>query len=122
VKYDERGNLVFVGRNDSQIKRLGYRIELGEIDATALAQPGVERACTVFVPDTGELVLCVEAPDAVPTVLEKAVHDALPRYMRPTRIVVVPALPLNANGKTDRPALLALVRSPAPQGPLPPAG
>jgi amino acid adenylation domain-containing protein len=122
VKYDARGNLVFVGRNDSQIKRLGYRIELGEIEATALAQPGVERACAVFVPDTGELVLCVEAPDVVTTVLEKALHEALPRYMRPTRVVVVPALPLNANGKTDRPALVALVRGPALQGPLPPAG
>ena len=35
VKYNERGELIYISRKDFQIKRRGYRIELGEIEAGA---------------------------------------------------------------------------------------
>lgn len=37
VKYNDRGELVYITRKDFQIKHQGYRIELGEIE-TAVAQ------------------------------------------------------------------------------------
>jgi len=43
---NERGELVFLGRKDSQIKLRGYRIELGEIESTLLSFPGIDE-CTV---------------------------------------------------------------------------
>ena len=119
MKYNPQGDLVFVGRTDTQIKRLGYRIELGEIDAAALAQPGVERACTVHLPESGDMVLCVQGPAVDLASLEAGLHQALPRYMRPTRVAVLPEVPLNPNGKTDRSALSQLVRGLAAGG-LPP--
>ena len=38
-------------------------------------------------------------------------REKLPDYMVPGRIVVLPELPLNANGKIDRPRLLAALRA-----------
>jgi amino acid adenylation domain-containing protein len=112
VRYDARGELVFVGRTDTQIKRQGYRIELGEIEAAALAQPGVERAAVVYLPESADLVLCVQGAGFELSGLDAA----LPRAMRPTRVVTLAALPLNPNGKTDRPALLEVVRGLPPRG------
>ncbi|WP_404362932.1 amino acid adenylation domain-containing protein [Corallococcus coralloides] len=45
-RVNERGDLVFLGRKDLQIKLRGYRIELGEIESALLAYPGVKE-CTV---------------------------------------------------------------------------
>lgn len=51
AKVDERGNLVFLGRQDFQIKLRGYRIELGEVENALLGVPGV-RECTVVTTKT----------------------------------------------------------------------
>src|SRR5438876_2589870 len=40
VCQNEHGEIVFIGRKDSQIKHLGYRIELGDIEHFALQVPG----------------------------------------------------------------------------------
>ena len=41
VAYNDRGELLYFGRKDHQIKHLGYRIELGEIETV---MNGVEGA------------------------------------------------------------------------------
>jgi amino acid adenylation domain-containing protein/FkbM family methyltransferase len=48
VRWNERGDLEFVGRSDHQVKLRGFRIELGEIDAVLRQQPGV-RDCAVVL-------------------------------------------------------------------------
>ena len=37
--------------------------------------------------------------------LREKIADALPAYMLPARWMTLPALPLNSNGKIDRPAI-----------------
>lgn len=37
VKYNDRGELVYITRKDFQIKHQGYRIELGEIETAVSA-------------------------------------------------------------------------------------
>ncbi|MEU1201605.1 amino acid adenylation domain-containing protein [Streptomyces sp. NPDC005813] len=104
------GHLVHLGRTDHQVKIRGHRIELGEIEAALRGQPEVRDAVVVTLPAAdGELVLqaAVSGSGCIPDRLFAALGDLLPTYMLPRRITVLEQLPLNANGKVDRRALLA---------------
>lgn len=107
------GGLVFRGRTDSQIQLRGFRIELGEIERTLLDEPGVRSAaCGVRedLPGDPRIVayLVVQPGHTLETTaLRDALVERLPAYMVPAAYVVLPALPLNANGKLDRVALAA---------------
>ena len=46
--WNERGELMFLGRRDFQIDHAGHRIELGEIDAAATSLEGVELCACVY--------------------------------------------------------------------------
>ncbi|MEK2492611.1 amino acid adenylation domain-containing protein [Kitasatospora purpeofusca] len=111
------GALRFVGRVDEQVKLRGFRIELGEVESALSAVPGVGRAVAVVLADVpgGRLVGYVtpaanqEVPDG--EALRRAVGAVLPEYMVPSAVVALEALPLTANGKTDRRALPAPERT-----------
>ncbi|MGV9992900.1 amino acid adenylation domain-containing protein [Streptomyces sp. NPDC003374] len=103
------GRLVHLGRTDHQVKIRGHRVELGEIEAELRRQPGVRDAIVVTVPAADgepELQAAVSGSACVPDRLYTALGDRLPPYMMPRRIAVLERLPLNANGKIDRRALL----------------
>ncbi|AEI62072.1 non-ribosomal peptide synthetase [Myxococcus fulvus] len=104
------GRLRFLGRADHQIKIRGFRVELAEIEACLRQFPGVEEA--VVLARTGgsgqtQLQAFIQAPPAQVRVeaLREHVASRLPSYMVPTALVVMEALPINANGKVDRQAL-----------------
>lgn len=105
ARYDEAGRLLFVSRDDFQIKHMGVRIELGEIECAAERIADVQRACCVYRPKRSLLHLfCEVTPGSRITkrdILE-ALNRKLSAYMIPGRIDILPALPLNANGKIDR--------------------
>lgn len=110
---DERGLLIFLGRDDTQVKVRGYRIELGELEAVANLATGVRQAVAA-ARSSGtdrELVLFVLAHDGA-TVdhdrLVRRLRETLPAYMMPARIFDVESVPVTGAGKTDRDALLAL--------------
>ncbi|MGO3130274.1 MAG: amino acid adenylation domain-containing protein, partial [Alcaligenes sp.] len=110
VRWNAEGQLEYLGRIDHQVKIRGFRIELGEIEAKLLAQPEVREA--VVVADEGpggaRLVGYVALTDPVEIgELRERLGRALPEYMVPGIIMVLEALPLNANGKIDRKALPA---------------
>lgn len=104
------GALIHLGRTDFQVKIRGFRIELGEIESVMRQLPGVRDVAVLVVPaDNGdrELAAAVGSGDCEPEQLNSALKERLPSYMLPRRITVMDRLPLNINGKVDRPALLA---------------
>ncbi|WP_193085166.1 non-ribosomal peptide synthetase, partial [Halomonas sp. 3F2F] len=110
VRWREDGQLEYLGRLDHQVKIHGLRIELGEIEAELLAQPAV-RAVVVVAQEvpTGSRLVAYVVPQAGSeldtSLLREALGQRLPDYMVPGVVVMLEALPLNANGKVDRKAL-----------------
>jgi amino acid adenylation domain-containing protein len=107
VRYLPDGNVEFLGRVDDQVKIRGFRIELGEIEAILLRQGQVKQSVVLAVADErGErsLVAYVVGSASVDE-LRNYLRSQLPDYMVPSAIIVLPKLPLNANGKVDRQAL-----------------
>ncbi|MFD7813482.1 amino acid adenylation domain-containing protein [Streptomyces sp. NPDC059785] len=104
------GGLVHLGRTDQQVKIRGHRIELGEIEAMLRERPGVRDAIVLArlaADGEPELEAAVSGTGCDADALYAALGDRLPPYMLPRRIAVLERLPLNANGKIDRRALLA---------------
>ncbi|GBF77900.1 putative non-ribosomal peptide synthetase, partial [Paenibacillus sp. 598K] len=120
------GTLLYLGRQDEQVKVRGYRIETGEIEACLLEQ-GQVREAAVIARQEGEagasLRAYVTADRPVETeALLSYLAERLPEYMLPSAIVQLEALPVTPNGKTDRRQLMEQTEAPmqggftAPQG------
>jgi acyl-coenzyme A synthetase/AMP-(fatty) acid ligase len=100
-RYNEYGELCFVCRKDSQIKHMGHRIELGEIEAAALKCDGVSRAAAVY-DNEGKRIALFYTGDTEENSLLSDLSTYLPRYMIPSIIEKLSAMPLTDNGKLDR--------------------
>ena len=101
--WNERGELMFVGRLDTQIKHLGYRIELGEIESAASRIARIQRACVLYDDARQQLILCYESACELDRgALRKELAETLPSYMLPRVFLQMATFPLNANGKVDR--------------------
>jgi amino acid adenylation domain-containing protein len=104
--YNERGEIMFAGRKDQQVKHMGYRVELGEIEHAALAVKGLGNACVLYDRSRKEIVLFYEAASEVgPAVIRQELSRTLPKYMLPTAFHRLDLLPTNPNGKADRQSL-----------------
>ncbi|PTQ68386.1 non-ribosomal peptide synthetase [Pseudomonas sp. GV071] len=118
VRQRADGLLEYVGRIDQQVKVRGFRIELGEIEARLLEHSAVDQ-CVVLALDGAsgkQLVAYIasavasadsEAQQALRDSLKRHVLAQLPEHMLPTFTVLLPSLPLTANGKVERRALPA---------------
>ena len=100
-RINERGELVFVSRKDSQIKHMGHRIELGEIESAANKSEGVRRAACVYDGEGKRIVLFYEG-DVDEKTLGASLGTYLPRYMCPQIIERLSVMPLTDNGKIHR--------------------
>ena len=104
AEYNEQGELMFLGRRDSQIKRSGYRIELGEIECALNAADNVSLACCYYDAEK-EKIVAAYTGGAEEKKLKQALKGALPKYMLPDVILHREALPRTGSGKIDRKAL-----------------
>lgn len=117
VRLNRRGQVQFLGRLDEQVKIRGYRVEPGEIAGQLRALDGVSDARVLNVPQTpgqNRLVAFVVAAGQQLATLQSALAARLPDYMQPAQWLCLDSMPLLANGKVDRRALLQLLEQAAP--------
>lgn len=101
VYYNERGELVFAGRKDFQIKHSGYRIELGEIEAATMGNKEVINTCASYDSERKQIVLFYQG-DVSEEEVRDYLLDVIPKYMVPTVYHHLQRFPYNDNGKIDR--------------------
>ncbi len=108
AKYNEYGELIYLGRKDFQIKHMGHRIELGEIEMAVSSLSGISVNCCLYDDKRNKIVLFLEDKIELEEV-KKRLETLVPEYMLPGRVVYVEHMPLNANGKIDRVKLKELI-------------
>jgi len=110
-RWQDDGNLEYLGRNDDQVKIRGYRIEPGEIDARLMAHPDVRQSLVSTFDDPAagtSLVAYVRLEDNTKTEtadLRAFLSEALPPHMVPAVFVFIDHFPQLPNGKVDKKAL-----------------
>lgn len=107
------GDLVYVGREDSQVKIRGNRVELAEIEATLGQHPAIKNVGVFEHQDDHRqwLVAVCESQDKglAEDELRVFLRRELPDFMIPHRFEMVEKMPLTQAGKLDRLALRELV-------------
>jgi len=110
VQLLENNHLLFIGRDDSQIKLRGFRRELGEIENAISQINGVENNVVLLkenlIHHFEYLIAFVTVKENVldlnEAILKKELKKKLPEYMIPQHIVIVEQFPMTPNGKVDR--------------------
>lgn len=105
VHYNSRGELIYDGRRDFQIKHFGHRMELGDIDVAVASLDKIEMNCTLFDKDT-DCILLFYVGDIEARDIRRNLQKLLPDYMLPNKFFKLSQLPLNQNGKIDRKQLM----------------
>jgi amino acid adenylation domain-containing protein len=100
--------LAYLGRLDSQVQVQGWRVELAEVEH-ALREAGLPDAVAVGADGPGGTVVVAFYTGAPVRTAELVarLRRLLPDGFVPRRFQHLPAMPLNANRKTDRRALAA---------------
>ncbi|SOD91582.1 aminotransferase class I/II-fold pyridoxal phosphate-dependent enzyme [Streptomyces sp. Ag109_G2-15] len=120
-----RHGVMYVGRDDTQVKINGHRVELMEITEACRQHPLVHDAATVVVDVDGHqtivayLVPMDETIRFDPARFRATLGAARPAHLLPHQIRTLPALPLTANGKLDETQLVALAQQPRSDRPEP---
>jgi acyl-CoA ligase (AMP-forming) (exosortase A-associated) len=106
----EDGLIRFRGRDNAMIKVSGNRLSPNEIEEAALASGAVREVLALGVPDDklGQAVMLIAVPkgEEAEARLRAYLKAELPLFMHPREIVWREALPVGANGKLDRAALV----------------
>ena len=110
ARWNEAGELVYLGRTDSQVKFNGFRIELGEIENEMMTYSSVTAAAVLVLKrkDIKTLVgyYCAEA-SIDPQAIRNHLSTSLPQYMIPQMLIQIDKMPMTPNGKIDKKALLS---------------
>jgi amino acid adenylation domain-containing protein/non-ribosomal peptide synthase protein (TIGR01720 family) len=105
ARVNVKGEIIFTGRNDNQVKLNGYRIELGEIEKVLLLNPSIAAAYVLNQFDAGGQSFIVAYVIRKDNISEAEIRNFssqhLPAYMVPLYFVFPEAIPMTINGKID---------------------
>ncbi|SBO17135.1 non-ribosomal peptide synthetase [Carnobacterium divergens] len=109
VERTTEGQLLFIGREDDQVKINGYRVELGEIDTAISKIDGIARVKTIYFANENSLIAYCEGKKGIDELLLRTeLGRQLPGYMLPNHFVFLESIPLMVNGKIDTTSLKKL--------------
>jgi amino acid adenylation domain-containing protein len=107
--WKSRGEIVYIGRNDSQIKLRGLRIELGEIETRLMEHESIKSAVVNGIAKAGCIdYLCayiIPESHYDEQQVRQYLKQRLPEYMIPSFFIILDELPYTSNGKVNRNAL-----------------
>jgi len=115
VKENDKGELLFLGRNDRQIKLRGYRVELDEVELTFLRSKEVEEVAVVVLGkqrEAQELAAAVKLRHNSIISAEKLMEFCkayLPSYSIPKIIEFMEDFPRTSSGKISRKEIGAML-------------
>jgi amino acid adenylation domain-containing protein len=106
-KWNNDGEIEFLGRNDNQVKIRGYRIELGDIESQLNQIKEVKNAVVVAKKSEQQesflIAYVLKNQESIDT--DKIINqlkEVLPYYMIPNAIIPLDEFPLTPNKKVDR--------------------
>jgi O-succinylbenzoic acid--CoA ligase len=112
-RLDEDGRLQVLGRVDDMVVSGGVNVPAGAVAARLREHPRVHSAEVVGLvdPEWGNRVVAVVVGELTLDEARDWVGEKHPRAWAPREVVVVPTLPMLANGKVDRLAVRELARA-----------
>ena len=112
-RWNEDGQIEYMGRIDTQVKLRGFRIELGEIESKALNIEGIRQAAAEVrkVMGNEHLVLYYTLEESASLndedIRTTLAASSLAEYMVPDAYMQMDVMPMTPNGKINRKALPA---------------
>jgi amino acid adenylation domain-containing protein len=108
-KYLENMDVLFLGRNDNQVKIRGNRIELLEVETVLVSFPGIKGVAVVVISnETADdaVLACYYTGNKIDEAqVKNYLNNYLSVYMHPSFYIHLTDFPLNSSGKIDKKAL-----------------
>jgi len=99
--FNQDGDLIVIGRRDTQIKHRGFRMDVGEVNTALLGVDGWQNGCVLFS-EAEDLLYCFWVGPLTEKELKLALSKKIERYMMPNIYVHLDELPRTSSGKLDR--------------------
>lgn len=115
VSLNERGEYCYHGRLDRMLKCSGYRVEPAEVENIIRQSPAVSRCAVIGIRDSSggqrpAAAIVLNEPYTLAELIP-ALKPKLPHYMQPVKFLVLQAMPVLSNGKTDYSTLQSLIEN-----------
>ena len=101
AKWDDKGEIIILGRKDNQIKVRGFRVEVGEIEKVAHSHDSINNVKVLF--HEANIIMFVTPVLSGLQVdnVKLYLQQHLPSYMVPNKVHALQTFPQTSNGKLD---------------------
>jgi acyl-coenzyme A synthetase/AMP-(fatty) acid ligase len=109
AELNAHGELALLDRAGRMVKIAGRRLDLTEVETALRRVPGVRDALAAPHPTRSDELAAALATDLSANAVRNALRERLAAWKIPHRLIVLPAFPVTARGKTDTRALQRLL-------------